>query len=166
MAATNRNLESEMLNGNFRRDFYYRLCADRIETPGLSTMLSQKGRELEILVGFIAEKLAGPEEREQLTNEVLEWIRQSMSKGYTWPGNFRELEQCVRNVMVHGEYRPPCSKADLIEKEDGGARTPTLNQLIQQLVNREYSKTPNLAQVADRLQVDRRTIKRYLNLPS
>jgi transcriptional regulator with GAF, ATPase, and Fis domain len=163
MAATNRNLETEMHEGNFRTDFYYRLCADRIETPLLATMVHHK-KELELMVGFIAEKIAGSKEKENLTTEVTTWIKKSMPENYSWPGNFRELEQCVRNVMVHGEYRAQ-KEAPSTESEEASANvtTPTLNQWIQTLVNREYAKTPNLAQVADRLQVDRRTVKKYLS---
>lgn len=162
MAATNRNLEEEMKNGHFRTDFYYRLCADRIETPALASMLGSK-KEIELLVKFIAERIAGPQEKKSLTDEVTTWISKSMPNDYTWPGNFRELEQCVRNVMIHGEYRAQGIENDTTS-ETSPTATPTLKQWIQSLVNREYTKTPNLAQVADRLQVDRRTVKKYLNL--
>ena len=164
MAATNRNLETEMQNGNFRTDFYYRLCADRIETPSLVSMLGTK-KELELLVSFIAQRIAGSQEKKTLTAEVTTWINRSMPSGYSWPGNFRELEQCVRNIMVHGEYRAQDSQEDAsLEKTAEYTHTPTLNQWIQTLVNREYAKTPNFAQVAERLQVDRRTVKKYLSL--
>jgi transcriptional regulator with GAF, ATPase, and Fis domain len=165
MAATNRNLAKEMQAGKFRKDFYYRLCADQIETPALASMLNGNKQELKTLVSFIAEKIAGPEERNQLTEEVVNWINSSMPKTYDWPGNFRELEQCVRNVMVHGEYitHQESVSTSLVE-EDIQTTTPNLNQWIQTLVNREFTKTPNLAQVADRLQVDRRTVKKYLTL--
>ena len=73
------------------------------------------------------------------------------------------MEQCVRNVMVHGEYQSQQTRSASNEAPSY-VETPTLNQWIQTLVNREYAKTPNLAQVAERLQVDRRTVKKYLNL--
>lgn len=162
MAATNRNLEEEMQKGHFRTDFYYRLCADRIETPALISMLGNK-KELELLVSFVAERIAGPQEKKTLTEEVTTWINKSMPSDYSWPGNFRELEQCVRNVMVNGEYRGQQGHTTS-SAETSYTRTPTLNQWIQTLVNREYTKTANLAQVAERLQVDRRTVKKYLDL--
>ena len=101
---TNQNLVQEIETGNFREDFYFRLCADRIETPSLLSMVNADSSELDLLVGFIAEKIAGPDEKDQLCEEVTQWIRKSMPANYPWPGNFRELEQCVRNVLVHGEY--------------------------------------------------------------
>ncbi|MCZ6674587.1 MAG: sigma-54 factor interaction domain-containing protein, partial [Verrucomicrobia bacterium] len=144
MAATNRDLAREMQEGRFREDFYYRLCADRIETPPLVSMLHGNRYELDLLVSFVAEKIAGPMERDNLTGEVTAWIRNSMPKGYGWPGNFRELEQCVRNVMVHGEYSPQQERPVLLDSETQSS--PTLNQWIRLLVNREFAKTPNLAQ--------------------
>jgi transcriptional regulator GlxA family with amidase domain len=65
--------------------------------------------------------------------------------------------------MVNGEYRGQQGHTTS-SAETSYTRTPTLNQWIQTLVNREYTKTANLAQVAERLQVDRRTVKKYLDL--
>ena len=44
---------------------------------------------------------------ERLTAEVVAWIDRELGRDYAWPGNFRELGQCVRNVMIRGSYRPP-----------------------------------------------------------
>jgi hypothetical protein len=46
-----------------------------------------------------------------LTSEAVDWIEKNLND-YPWPGNFRELSRCVRNVMIRGSYRPPLSPRD------------------------------------------------------
>jgi DNA-binding NtrC family response regulator len=125
ITATNRDLAAEMHGGRFRHDLYFRLCADQVITPSLAEQLADRPDDLTELVRFIArEVLVGPsddpnalvlgqaaedqfpEEVEQLTGEVVAWIDRELGRDYAWPGNFRELGQCVRNVMIRGNYRP------------------------------------------------------------
>ena len=54
IAATNRDLAAEMQAGRFRRDFYYRLCADQIVTPSLAEQLADRPEDLAEMVRFIA----------------------------------------------------------------------------------------------------------------
>jgi DNA-binding NtrC family response regulator len=124
IAATNRDLASAMRDGRFREDFFHRLCDDHITTPSLAEQLAdpdRRSRELTELVRFLASQLLGeltpgPDgiaeaerlalEADALTREVVDWIEGNL-QDYPWPGNFRELSRCVRNVMVRGSYRPP-----------------------------------------------------------
>src|SRR5690606_151403 len=90
----------------FREDFYYRLCATQIETPSLATVIMQKPEDLAYLVSFICRKIIENEEAaSRLVAEVLEAIGK-LGNEYPWPGNFRELEQCVRSVLMTGRYTP------------------------------------------------------------
>ncbi|MFO0005770.1 MAG: sigma-54-dependent Fis family transcriptional regulator, partial [bacterium] len=57
------------------------------------------------LVRQIAGRIC-PDEQDQLATEVLNWISQNLPADYHWPGNIRELEQCVRNVLICGNYVP------------------------------------------------------------
>src|SRR4030095_10393718 len=106
IAATNRDLSQAMQDGHFREDFYYRLCSDLIVTPSLQEQLRESPEVLRELLLFIARRVAGVE-AEALAEEVETWIVQHLSRDYEWAGNIRELEQCVRNVLVRKEYRPP-----------------------------------------------------------
>ncbi|HKI16306.1 MAG TPA: sigma 54-interacting transcriptional regulator, partial [Isosphaeraceae bacterium] len=125
IAATNRDLSAEMQAGRFRHDLYYRLCADQVETPSLAEQLADRPEDLTEMVRFIAQgvlvkqtdgangSLLGPvagdrfqKDVEDLTLEVVTWIDRELGRGYAWPGNFRELGQCVRNIMIRGSYRP------------------------------------------------------------
>jgi transcriptional regulator with GAF, ATPase, and Fis domain len=113
IAATNRDLAADMREGTFRQDLYFRLWSDVIDTPSLREQLDDRPEDLSHLVQLVAERLLGaqamPEHVERLANQTVNWINRSPQLGpsYAWPGNFRELEQCVRSIMVRGEYSPP-----------------------------------------------------------
>ncbi len=122
IAATNRDLAAEMEAGKFRHDLYYRICADQVTTPSLAEQLADQPDDLPELVRFIARDTlirsrAGmhasiraadaAKEVERLTGQVVDWIGSELGPDYAWPGNFRELGQCVRNVMIRGRYHPP-----------------------------------------------------------
>lgn len=112
IAATNRNLGQEIVAGRFRQDLFYRLCSDQLTTPSLREQLDDSPGELPYLIRIVAARCLGerawPEQIDWLTHLTVSWIESSPDLGqyYDWPGNFRELEQCVRNVMVRGQYHP------------------------------------------------------------
>ncbi|MGF1483263.1 MAG: sigma-54-dependent transcriptional regulator [Opitutales bacterium] len=169
MAATNRDLEAEMQAGGFRQDFYFRLCADRIETPSLRAIIDQTPGELERIVSYIAHNFAGPEEAGSLTGEVMGTIQTQLGADYPWPGNFRELEQCIRNVLVHGEYQPV-----LLQGKDGSDSTsgifkgllqnglPPAEAILRRYVRHVVSQSETYEKASSILEMDRRTIKRHL----
>ena len=167
MAATNKKLAEEMAEGHFREDFYYRLCADQVHTPGLKEILSENKEELEFLVGYIAHKVAGEQEAGALTDEVCVWIKRELGTEYSWPGNFRELEQCVRNILVHREYYPhmvqQCSPS-LIDGVQGNRLSAA--ELMHAYTAQVYEEMGDYVKTAERLRVDPRTVKKHLNLPS
>jgi transcriptional regulator with AAA-type ATPase domain len=161
IAATNRDLAREMSAGRFRKDFYYRLCSDMIRTPSLREQLQDSPEELHSLVLFVARKLAGSE-AEGLADEVMRWVKKHLGVDYAWAGNFRELEQCVRNVLIRHEYHPPAAVpvgagAELAESMELGSLTA--EQLIQKYCKLIYAKTRNYEETARRLGLDRRTVK-------
>jgi transcriptional regulator with GAF, ATPase, and Fis domain len=160
VAATNKDLARAIEDGKFRADFYYRLCADIIVTPSLAELTQGDLSELCRMVAYAAEKSAGPE-APAITAEVMTWIEDELGADYAWPGNFRELEQCVRNVMIRKEYRPalrPRRDSDLAaEIEDG---VLTAEQLLDRYCRVVFEKTGhNLSETARRLGLDRRTVR-------
>jgi hypothetical protein len=42
--------------------------------------------------------VAGPEGATPLAAKAEAWVRRRLGPDYPWPGNMRELEQCVRNI--------------------------------------------------------------------
>ncbi|MBK1876647.1 sigma-54-dependent transcriptional regulator [Pelagicoccus mobilis] len=165
MAATNRDLPEEIAAGTFREDFYFRLCADRIRTPSLREVLSGKGRELELLVQHISQKIAGPADGELLAEEAVAWIGKNLGHAYRWPGNFRELEQCVRNIMIHGGYEAEdlgMSRGDAERVQEAAERALTANQMLSRYAQELYRRCGSYEETARLMQVDRRTAKRYV----
>ena len=164
LAATNRDLGAEIQSGRFREDFYYRLCADRIETPTLRVQLDECPEDLERLLLFIARRIV-PAEAESLAAEVNAWVTKQLDKEYTWPGNVRELEQCFRNIMIHGEYRPALvagqqANSNLVEALKAGQLTA--EELLQYYCRHVYEQCGSYEQTAQRLKLDRRTVKRKI----
>jgi DNA-binding NtrC family response regulator len=160
IAATNRDLAAEMEAGRFRKDFYYRLCSDMIRTPTLREQLQDSPAELRSLVMFVANRLAGAEAA-PVAEEVVRWVSTHLGADYPWPGNFRELEQCVRNVLIRHEYHPPAaavSPGDELSAAMNEGRI-TAEQLVQRYCKLVYAKVRNYEETARRLGLDRRTVK-------
>lgn len=165
IAATNRDLAKEMSAGDFRQDFYYRICSDIIVTPSLREQLQECPDDLKEMVLFIVKRIAG-DEAESLAAEITAWIRKNLGKDYSWPGNFRELEQCVKNVLVRGEYRPqstlPADPGEQLAHDLTNGEL-TADQLLRRYCTLVYSRTRNLEETARRLKLDRRTVKSKVN---
>ncbi len=166
IAATNRDLIQAMQEGQFRQDFYYRLCSDMITTPSLQEQLQETPGVLRELLIFIARRVVD-EEAEALAHEVESWILDHLGVNYTWPGNIRELEQCLRNVLVRQEYRPsPVRRArsphdEFMDAFANGALTA--DQVLQHYCTTVYVHTGSYEETARRLQLDRRTVKRKVD---
>lgn len=186
IAATNRDLGREMSLGGFRQDLYYRLCADVVQTPSLREQLDDCPDDLIFLVRLIAAKclgeLASGEQIEWLANLTVEWIERCPELGlsYGWPGNFRELEQCVRSVMVRGEYHPPTlyfpshseSHSELMIDRTGRPASVldrfladvrrgglTFDEILEHYCSLIFSRSENLTETARRLGKHRATVE-------
>ena len=173
VAATNRDLSQEMAAGRFREDLYYRLCADMIETPTLSEQIADCPDDLMCLAEFIARRVLTdlPEGSRALAKEAVEWIAVQMGPNYSWPGNIRELEQCVRNVMIRKSYTPvrqsPLafggSAIDRFARDVAAGRF-TLEELIEHYVSMTYAtEGQHYGRASKRLNMDWRTLKQKLN---
>ena len=147
IAATNRDLVAEIEAGRFREDFYYRICADVLSAPSLREQLAEAPGDLKRLVCFITRRLVSPEQTEELTEEVVRVVATELGSDYGWPGNFRELEQCVRNVLVRGRYNPaqikPREPAAALAADIAAGRL-TAEELLQRYCAVIYRQTHNL----------------------
>jgi DNA-binding NtrC family response regulator len=166
VAATNRDLTEEMRSGRFREDLYYRLCSDRIETPQLGEHLDDSPDALAGLISFIARRIA-PGESATLGSEVLAWVEEHLGRDYRWPVNIRELEQCVRNVLIRQRYVPQRFVEKSATQESPARRwlaqaeaaELTFAELLSAYVTWSYAKTGSYQQTANQLGIDRRTVR-------
>ncbi len=95
VAATNRDLETEVQSGRFREDLYYRLAAVSIHVPPL--------RERRMDIPVIALALLEKAQKQLgktvkgLSSEAIECL-----KTYHWPGNVRELQNEIQQILIMG----------------------------------------------------------------
>ncbi|MGL6187205.1 MAG: sigma-54-dependent Fis family transcriptional regulator [Clostridium chrysemydis] len=107
IAATNKNLKEEVRNKRFREDLYYRLSVIPITLPPLRERLGDISRLIDHFFLMKSLKLNKP-------NLILdESIKEKLLK-YRWPGNIRELENCIENIVnLDG-----CMSYDILNKKD------------------------------------------------
>ena len=93
VAATNRNLEQMVADGDYREDLLYRLNGYSIELPPLR----ERGDDLTLLIQHFLARISAEVKREVegLAPETLEALR-----AYSWPGNIRELEGVLRQTLL------------------------------------------------------------------
>ena len=93
IAATNRNLEQAVNQGDFREDLYYRLNVFPIQMPPLRERLE----DIPLLVNHFVKKFQAKMGRriDQVPPHVLDDL-----KKYGWPGNVRELENVIERAVI------------------------------------------------------------------
>ncbi len=98
VAATNKNLEIESLQNNYRSDLFYRINALQIKLPPLR----ERTEDIEYLIAHFIRLLNERYDRDVvcLTREALELIKQ-----YKWPGNIRELRNLMERLFAENQTR-------------------------------------------------------------
>ncbi len=93
IAATNKNLEEEIKAGRFREDLFYRLNVVRLEVPPLR----ERKEDIYLLITEFLNQvnLENGKQVEGFSNEARNKI-----VNYDWPGNIRELRNCVESAVV------------------------------------------------------------------
>jgi DNA-binding NtrC family response regulator len=167
VAATNRDLEREVKEGNFREDLFYRLSVVAIRVPPLR----ERRNDIPLLAEHFlrtASMKAG-RGRLKLAEETIHVL-----VAYNWPGNVRELESFVEYAALHArgsEVMAEDLPAKLQTSEMRAASRSPLPALFEDLpsldeVERRYllhvlkMVNGNRTRAAEILGVDRRTLYR------
>ncbi len=93
VAATNRDLEQLIVDGEFREDLFYRLSVFPVEVPPLR----ERGDDIIQLAQYFLEQSCKDFGRETLT---LTRAQAAHLKSYDWPGNVRELKNVIERAVI------------------------------------------------------------------
>lgn len=93
IAATNKNLESEVKAGKFREDLYYRLNVVNIPLPALR----ERKEDIPILANYFLESVCQKMKisSKSITSKAIDYL-----VNYKWPGNVRQLENVIERIVI------------------------------------------------------------------
>ena len=163
VAATNKDLKAEIEKGNFREDLYFRLNVVNIHVPPLR----ERKDDLPLLITAFLKEFSS--ENDKIIDSISDRAR-SCLYAYDWPGNIRELRNCLESAVV-------MSRGNTITEEDlpptfrncgdeGWIRIPigTSMEEAEKIIIRETvsSQKGNQTKAAEILGIGRKTLHRKM----
>lgn len=112
IAATNKDLTTEIEHGEFRTDLYYRLKIVPINVPSLR----ERSDDIPLLVKYFTDRL---QLNMASAPKAFDSDAYSVFQSYSWPGNIRELKNIVERllIMVNREVILPTDVDGVIPRE-------------------------------------------------
>ncbi len=165
VAATNRNLQQLVEEGRFRQDLYYRLAGFTIHIPSLA----QRPEDIPEFFDFFLKKIC--QEEDLPVPEVEPDVYQALKK-FSWPGNVRELKHLITRLLVFHPRK--ITLKELLETngtpedhliERASFKNYSLKEMAALYAQHLYRRIRQKKKVAEILQVDIKTLNRYLNMP-
>ncbi|GAA3753231.1 sigma-54 dependent transcriptional regulator [Flavobacterium ginsengisoli] len=158
ITATNEDLREAVKNGDFREDLYHRINEFSIQSPSLK----DRGEDLMIFADYFLEKA-----NQQLHKDVIGFSPEVVSifQNYSWPGNLRELQNCVKRatLLTRGDF----IESDVLPAEffQIQKQQPAVNEVFSLSENEKetiisaLSKTQNnKSEAAKLLKITRKTL--------
>ena len=160
IAATNEDLYQQVQKGTFREDLYYRLNVVDIHVPNLH----ERKEDIPLLVQYFLSKYAKEyaKDKIQLSDRIYEIFER-----YPWPGNIRELENCIQKLTIMNEDQvdlPQLPKHFKYKIETTGKETfVPLEQMEKQYIQKVLSSVDNnKTKAAEILKINRKTLRSKL----
>ena len=166
IAATNLNLDVELDEGRFRRDLFYRLNVIPIRIPPLR----ERAEDIPVLAEAFLRRHAD-DEHHRFTEQAMRKLR-----GAPWPGNARELENCIERVIALADSHEIRASDILVSTDEGQCgdgslkedlvrlaleRRVTLNELSETYIDAALEAAQGRkSEAAKLLDVNRRTLYR------
>jgi len=169
IVATNRDLAELVSRGRFRKDLYHRINTFPITLPPLR----ERKEDIPLLVEYFMEQF-----RKDLGKKLPGVSQKAMDVlvGYNWPGNIRELKNCLERAAILVEDEPIQPEHLIVEKgtrvEEGDRVSITLpvngftlDAVIEETLRKALRMcNNNKTRAAEMLQVDRKMFYRRKNV--
>ncbi|NOZ62709.1 MAG: sigma-54-dependent Fis family transcriptional regulator [Calditrichaeota bacterium] len=120
IAATNRSLDREVREGNFRQDLYFRLRAVTIEIPPLRA----RREDIPLLAQTFASRFA---KENHINFAGFDPSAFQALENYAWPGNVRELKNLIESMIIL--EKGAAITSDIVRKHLGHHETQQTRQL-------------------------------------
>jgi transcriptional regulator with PAS, ATPase and Fis domain len=165
VATTNRDLQKEVEEGNFREDLYYRLNVIEVSLPPLRERIEDVTALAHLFVERYNEE--NGKQIEGFEDETLELLA-----GYDWPGNVRELENYVERAVVvapgnrltPADFPRKLAQGPALEGGDGLQVGLTVHEMERRLIMKTLeSLGGNRTDAAAQLGISTRTLRNKLH---
>ncbi|WP_406844636.1 sigma-54-dependent transcriptional regulator [Flavobacterium soyae] len=157
ITATNEDLREAVKNGDFREDLYHRINEFSIQSPSLK----DRDEDLMVFADYFLEKA-----NQQLNKEVIGFSLEVVSifQNYSWPGNLRELQNCVKRatLLTQGDF----IESDVLpieffqaQKQSGFSGSFSLSDNEKEAIIQALNRTQNnKSEAAKLLKITRKTL--------
>jgi transcriptional regulator with GAF, ATPase, and Fis domain len=136
IAATNRNLQTEVREGRFREDLWYRLNVFPITVPPLR----QRAEDIPLLVEHFVKGLS-----KKLGREITSVSPATMKalRDHSWPGNIRELANVVERAVINarGTVLSVSDRFEIRPAEESRANSKSLEEVERDYILSTLDKT-------------------------
>ncbi|KPK00721.1 MAG: Fis family transcriptional regulator [Desulfobacterales bacterium SG8_35] len=160
IAATNKNLEAAMEQGDFRNDLFYRLNVFVIEIPPLRERRSDIQHLAQHFLNVFTSQMNKP-------IAAISPAAMKLLADYDWPGNVRELENAIERAVVvckEKEIKPSDFPFFHARPEEEATTDDSLEALQRKHIKKILEDTGwNISKAATVLQIDRVTLYNKIN---
>lgn len=167
IAASNRDLEAEVMQGRFREDLYYRLNVVQINLPPLRA----RKEDIPLLANYFLEKYCRELNKEikRISNSAMELLM-----NYPFPGNVRELENAIERAVALettdtllpenlpariSRYKSETRSENITLPEDGIDLERTLINIERDLIKQALERTKDIDDAAELLRITPRALR-------
>lgn len=161
VTATNEDLREAVKNGDFREDLYHRINEFSIHSPSLA----EREEDLILFAEFFLEKANA-----QLHKEVIGFSKEVVSifQNYSWPGNLRELQNCVKRatLLTQGDFiESAVLPVEFFTPNEAKNDSFSLSENEKEAIENALVKTKNnKSEAAKLLKITRKTLYNKLKL--